>query len=298
MTRKVKKIVEGEDKVDGAGVQLVRVVGKPDTEDFDPFLMLDAFDNDDPETFTKGFPWHTHRGIETVTYLLKGEIQHRDSLGNEGVIRDGGCQWMTAGSGIIHQEMPQPTSKMQGVQLWVNLPADLKMTEPRYRDFSALEIPQVEDEASTVRVVAGEYKGKKGPMEKITVQPAFMDVTVRPGGTFSLETDPDDTVFIYIITGTAFPETGAGETLTSRQAVLFDRGDKLQVKAGEETLQFLLFSGKPLNEPIAWSGPIVMNTRRELQHAFREIDQKTFIKEHDSSGAITGSRKNGQVYRD
>ena len=297
MLRKVKKIVKGKDTVDGAGVQLIRVIGKPDVYDFDPFLMLDAFDNSDPETYIKGFPWHPHRGIETVTYLLEGEVDHGDSLGNSGVIRDGDCQWMTAGSGIIHQEMPQPPSRMLGTQLWVNLPAKDKMTRPKYRDFSSKDMPLVENEESRVRIIAGDYRGTKGPMEEITVQPTYLDVTIKPGGAFYFETDPGDTLFIYIIFGSVLLPAENNRILPARQAVLFDQGDKLEIKADDpEEARLLLFSGKPLNEPIEWGGPIVMNTKEELKQAFRDIDEGTFIKEHLEDGTMRNRPVNKDFY--
>lgn len=296
MLRKVKREVKGENTVDGAGVQLIRVIGKPDVEDFDPFLMLDAFDSDNPETYIKGFPWHPHRGIETVTYLLEGEIQHGDSIGNSGVITDGDCQWMTAGSGIIHQEMPQAAPKMLGTQLWINLPAKDKMTVPKYRDFKQADIPLVETDHSSVRVIAGEYHDAKGPMEEITVQPTYLDVSINPHGSFTFETDSQNTLFIYIISGSAILPAENNRELSAKRAVLFDEGEELNLKAGDKTLQFLLFSGKPLNEPIEWGGPIVMNTKEELQLAFREIKEGTFIKEHHSDGTISNREINSSFY--
>ncbi len=298
MLRKVKKIVKGEKKVDGAGVQLIRVIGKPDVYDFDPFLMLDAFDSDDPETYIKGFPWHPHRGIETVTYLLEGEIDHGDSLGNSGVIKNGDCQWMTAGSGIIHQEMPQPAPRLLGTQLWVNLPAKYKMTAPKYRDFGSADMPLVEDGDSIVRIIAGQYQGTKGPMEEITVQPTYLDVTIDAGGSFEFHTNPEDTLFIYIIYGTVLLPSEGNRELPGRQAVLFDRGDQLQIKGSSEgEARLLLFSGKPLGEPVEWGGPIVMNTKEELKLAFKEIDEGTFIKEHHSDGTISSKAVNSSFYK-
>jgi quercetin 2,3-dioxygenase len=297
MIRKVKRIVEGENKIDGAGVELIRVIGKPTVKDFDPFLMLDAFDHDNPDKYIKGFPWHPHRGIETVTYLLEGEIQHGDSLGNSGVIRDGDCQWMTAGSGIIHQEMPQAAPKMLGVQLWVNLPAKDKMIQPKYRDFTKADIPVVEKDEYTVNIVAGDFNGTLGPMEEITVQPTFLDVRVNALGSFSYKTDPDNTLFIYIIKGSATLEAENNRTLSSKKAILFGEGDELRLNAGSKGIQFLLFSGKPLNEPIAWGGPIVMNTHEELALAFKEIDNGTFIKKHHDDGTFSNSEVNKSFYR-
>jgi quercetin 2,3-dioxygenase len=297
MIRKVKRIVAGTRQVDGAGVELTRVIGKPDVEDFDPFLMLDAFDHDDPSKYTKGFPWHPHRGIETVTYLLEGEIDHGDSLGNSGVIKDGDCQWMTAGSGIIHQEMPQAQPKMLGVQLWVNLPARQKMTTPRYRDYTRADIPTVSEKGHTIRIISGSYRGVKGPMEEITVQPTFLEVTVKAGEPLSYKTEPGNTLFIYILKGSAALPADNNRVIEAKNAVLFDAGDEIKLSAGGKGLLMLLFSGKPLHEPIAWGGPIVMNTREELTQAFKEIDAGTFIKEHSSDGTITGSRVNQGFYQ-
>lgn len=297
MLRKVRRIVTGTKQVDGAGVELTRVIGKPDVEDFDPFLMLDAFDHDDPSKYTKGFPWHPHRGIETVTYLLEGEIDHGDSLGNRGVIKDGDCQWMTAGSGIIHQEMPQAQPKMLGVQLWVNLPARQKMTTPRYRDFTRADIPAVKEAGHTIRIISGSYREVKGPMEEITVQPTFLEVTVEAGKPFNYKTEPGETLFIYILKGAATLPADNDRVIEARQAVLFDKGDELNLKATGNGLLMLLFSGKPLHEPIAWGGPIVMNTREELALAFKEIDEDTFIKEHRGDGTISGNRVNQGFYK-
>lgn len=294
MIDKVKKIVRGENKIDGAGVQLIRVIGKPDVYDFDPFLMLDAFDSYNPDTYIKGFPWHPHRGIETVTYLLEGEIDHGDSLGNSGVIRDGECQWMTAGSGIIHQEMPQPAPRLLGTQLWVNLPAKDKMTMPKYRDFKSSDMPVIEENGSLVRIIAGDYKGAKGPMEDITVQPTYLDITINSGGSFNYETSPENTLFVYIIHGSIIFPAENNRILPARQAVLFERGDTLHIQAdSDKEARLLLFSGKPLNEPIEWGGPIVMNTKAELNQAFKDIEEGTFIKEHLADGTI----KNKQVIR-
>jgi quercetin 2,3-dioxygenase len=298
MINKVEKIVKGENKIDGAGVQLIRVIGKPDVYDFDPFLMLDAFDSDNPDTYIKGFPWHPHRGIETVTYLLEGEIDHGDSLGNLGVIRNGECQWMTAGSGIIHQEMPQPAPRLLGTQLWVNLPARDKMTAPKYRDFTSSDMPVIEESSSIVRIIAGDFKGTKGPMEDITVQPTYLDVTIQSSGSFNYETSPENTLFIYIIHGSIIFPAEDNRMLPARQAVLFERGDTLHLQTGsDKEARLLLFSGKPLNEPIEWGGPIVMNTKAELKQAFKDIEEGTFIKEHLTDGTIRNKQVNKSFYR-
>jgi redox-sensitive bicupin YhaK (pirin superfamily) len=276
--RRVKRVVEGVETRDGAGVRLVRVIGKRDVLDFDPFLMLDAFDNDDPRDYVKGFPWHPHRGIETVTYLIEGNVEHGDSLGNAGVIGDGDCQWMTAGRGIVHQEMPKESSRMLGTQLWVNLPAKDKMTAPKYRDIKAADIPVIEEKGYTVRLIAGTYGGIKGPMEEIAVQPTYMDVEIEPTGEFSLDVSSDDTLFVYIVRGTAVLPADDNMSFPAKRAVLFGQGSRFEVKAGTDGLRLLLFSGKPLREPIAWGGPIVMNTKEELEQAFKEIDEGTFIR--------------------
>lgn len=297
MLRKLIKSIAGKDQVDGAGVQLTRVIGRDDVYDFDPFLMLDAFDHDDPAKYTKGFPWHPHRGIETVTYLLEGEIEHGDSLGNSGVINDGECQWMTAGSGIIHQEMPRERPKMLGVQLWVNLPAGQKMTVPKYRDFKRSDMPKIGHTDGSVRLIAGRFKGQKGPMEEITAQPTFLEVTVKAGGAFSFDTDPGNTVFIYILRGSVILPADNERAVGKKRALLFGEGKTLRLKAGDEELLFLLFAGKPLDEPIAWGGPIVMNTREELAQAFKEIEAETFIKEHHPDGSISAARVNRGFYR-
>lgn len=280
ITRKVKRVVEGVETRDGAGVRLVRVIGKRDVIDFDPFLMLDAFDNEDPRDYIKGFPWHPHRGIETVTYLIKGSIEHGDSLGNTGVIGDGDCQWMTAGSGIMHQEMPKEkgSTRMLGTQLWVNLPARDKMTAPKYRDIKATDIPVIRREGYTVKLIAGVYDGVRGPMEEIAVQPTYMDIEVEPEGTFSVDVPTENTLFVYIVSGSAVFPADDNLTLPAKRAVLFDQGNRFQVKASGDGLRLLFFSGRPLREPIAWGGPIVMNTREELQQALKEIEEGTFIR--------------------
>lgn len=275
--RTVKKVVTGSTQYDGAGVKLVRVIGKPDVEDFDPFLMLDAFDSEDPEDYIKGFPWHPHRGIETVTYLIGGEIVHGDSLGNKGVITDGSCQWMTAGSGILHQEMPMASKHMLGAQLWVNLPAKDKMTGPEYRDIKSEMIPEIKGNGAIVRILSGIYKGTKGAVSGDYVKVLYLDVALEPGAVWELATSGKDNLFIYIVEGGGYFEEW-GEYFERRRAVLFDFGEEIYVKAGNEGMRFLLMAGEPLNEPIAWGGPIVMNTKEDLSRAFKEIDEGTFIK--------------------
>lgn len=275
--RTVNKIIEGKATEDGAGVKLVRVLGTRDVYDFDPFLLLDAFDSTDPEDYTKGFPWHPHRGIETVTYLISGKIEHGDSLNNSGVIEDGDCQWMTAGRGILHQEMPKASERMLGVQLWVNLPKKDKMSEPKYRDLNRADIPVIKEEDSEIKIISGQYKEVKGPADNLYVKIRLMDINIKPEGIFELETNEDRTVFVYILEGDLrFDESK--DYINNKKAVLFNKGDKLFAKAGKNGAQFLLFEGKALNEPIAWGGPIVMNTKEELSKAFEELERGTFIK--------------------
>jgi hypothetical protein len=275
--RTVNKVVTGTTQYDGAGVKLVRVIGRADVKEFDPFLMLDAFDSDDPEDYIKGFPWHPHRGIETVTYLIKGDVEHGDSLGNSGSILDGCCQWMTAGKGILHQEMPQATPRMLGAQLWVNLPQKDKMTVPEYRDLTKELIPVFEDEDHSVRVISGEYKGVAGATQGDYVKIDYFDVTLKPGAAFSIPTDPERNLFVYIVLGAGSFGTDATTVYQSKRALLFDAGDEFSAVAADDGMRFFLFSGNPLREPIAWGGPIVMNTREELMEAFREIENGTFI---------------------
>lgn len=273
----VKKVIRGRNAVDGAGVHLVRVFGHDETAEFDPFLMMDAFDSTKPEDYIKGFPWHPHRGIETVTYLIEGDIEHGDSLGNAGRILDGECQWMTAGSGIIHQEMPQPHARMQGVQLWLNLPKQDKMTAPQYNGIEASAVPSVQETSAQIRVIAGKYKETPGAFCGKFVDVLYLDVALDAGAKWQVELDGEATAFSYLFRGTGL--FGAEETaVPERSAVLFSHGDVLSVTAGAEPLRFILLCGRPLGEPIAWGGPIVMNTEEELRAAFRELNEGTFIK--------------------
>ncbi|MDF2572208.1 MAG: Pirin [Sporomusa sp.] len=276
--RTIRKIVTGSAQVDGAGVKLVRVIGRADTQEFDPFLMLDAFDSRNPDDYIKGFPWHPHRGIETVTYLISGDIEHSDSLGNKGSILDGCCQWMTAGSGILHQEMPQASERMLGVQLWLNLPRANKLTQPQYRDISAGMIPRVQEKGATVGVIAGNYGQAAGATQGDYVKTLFLDVELEPGSEWQLPTAKEATLFIYIVAGAGYFADDTQNVIASHQAVLFEHGEQFVARAAGQGIRFLLFSGQPLAEPIAWGGPIVMNTREELQQAFREIDEGTFIR--------------------
>lgn len=276
--RMINKVITGQHATDGAGVRLVRVIGYNDIKEFDPFLMLDAFDSTNPEDYTKGFPWHPHRGIETVTYLIQGDIEHGDSLGNKGSILNGDCQWMTAGSGIIHQEMPKASERMLGVQLWLNLPAKDKMTSPQYRDIKNSNIPVTEDAGSKIHIISGSYKGKAGALQGDYVKPLMMDIELEAGSELSLDIEKDATLFVYIIQGEGCFNSDTQELISEKHAVLFDEGDTFYAKASSKGIRFLLLSAKPLKEPIAWGGPIVMNTKEELNQAFKEIEEGTFIK--------------------
>ena len=298
--RPVKRLVKSKPTLEGAGVHLRRAFGFGTTTDFDPFLLLDDFRNERPEDYLAGFPWHPHRGIETITYVLAGTVEHGDSMGHAGVIGSGDVQWMTAGSGIIHQEMPggDPSGLLQGFQLWANLPASRKMMDPRYRGLEAGDIPVVEQEGGTqVRVIAGQVDGTAGPVREIVTDPMYVDVTLPPRGTFSHGEGPGRTVFAYVFGGNGFfddrrePYTleveggryfdlGGEAAIGPGNVVLYGEGggDTVRISAGEEGVRFLLVSGRPLREPVAWYGPIVMNTQEELQLAFREYREGTFIK--------------------
>ena len=297
--RPVKRIIQSTPTVEGAGVKLRRAFGFGATEEFDPFLLFDDFRNERPEDYLKGFPWHPHRGIETITYVLAGTVRHGDSLGNRGAMGAGDVQWMTAGSGILHQEMPEgdAAGRMHGFQLWANLPASLKMTTPRYQDIVAKDIPEVSDDDGTVvRVITGDFWGKRGPVDGIAAEPTYLDVWVPPGKRKVLPVETTRHAFAYVFEGSgsfrdaSAPfgvltergdpglETTVREQTGNRSLVVFDRGDEVVVQAGEEGIRFLLVSGKPLAEPVAWYGPIVMNTHDELRQAISELQDGTFIK--------------------
>jgi quercetin 2,3-dioxygenase len=278
LSREVKKIITGVPATDGAGVKLVRVLGYADTTEFDPFLLLDAFDSTNPDDYTKGFPWHPHRGIETITYLIEGDIEHQDSLGNKGQIKNGDCQWMTAGSGIIHQEMPQKADRMLGAQLWLNLPAIEKMTTPSYGDIKSKDVPEITKEDATVRIISGEYQGIKGAFAGKHVAATYLDVQLKPGASWFVETKEDENLVVYIFTGQGLFGSAGRKLVQEKRAILFTPGNHLQVVAGEEGIRFILLKAKPLKEPIAWGGPIVMNTKEELSLAFAELEEDTFIK--------------------
>lgn len=280
MRRQVKQVLQAVQVTEGAGVRLHRVFGFNETPLFDPFLMLDDFRSDSPEEFIRGFPWHPHRGIETITYVLKGEVEHGDSLGNTGRISAGDIQWMTAGSGIIHQEMPKGDEhgSMHGFQLWADLPAGDKMMEPRYRDITAAGTPTVQlDSGVCIKVIAGQFQGVSGPADDIVIDPQYLDCTVPAGVEFSHPVKRGYTVFVYCIGGQGRVNS---TRLTNRTLILFDDGDEVALRGGDNPLRFLLFAGKPLNQPIAWRGPIVMNSQEELDLAYQELQEDTFIK-HD-----------------
>lgn len=276
--RTIKKTVQGIATQDGAGVKLVRVIGHADVRDFDPFLMLDAFDSKNPADYTQGFPFHPHRGIETVTYLISGCIEHRDSMGNKGTISDGSCQWMTAGSGVIHQEMPKAAPHMLGLQLWINLPQKDKMAEPAYRDLQSAKIPKVVKDNATVGIISGSYDGVSSSFTGEYVKTLLLDVDLKADSEWTLPVPKEDTVFLYVVDGAARFEEG-GKLTGAKNAVLLSDGDTVRVRTGkDEGVRFVLFSAKPLKEDVAWGGPIVMNTREELHHAFAEISDGTFVK--------------------
>jgi hypothetical protein len=299
--RPVKEIVNTKTTMEGAGVKLERAFGFGKTKEFDPFLLLDDFRNDNPADYLAGFPWHPHRGIETITYVLAGEVEHGDSLGNRGKMGAGDVQWMTAGSGILHQEMPKGDAKgrMHGFQLWANLPAALKMTDPRYQDIHSGEIPEVtEDDGTKARVICGDFWGKRGPVDGVAtdsvVAARYVDISVPPGKKKRIQVETTRNAFAYVFAGAGtFRDASAPQAVLTESGVdpnaapvydaknhslvLFDRGDEISVQAGPEGIRFLLVSGRPLEEPVAWYGPIVMNTQTELNQAVRELQNGTFI---------------------
>ena len=296
--RPVKRVSQSVPTMEGAGVKLRRAFGFGDTSDFDPFLMMDDFRGDRPEDYLAGFPWHPHRGIETITYVLAGEVAHGDSLGNKGRMTSGDVQWMTAGSGILHQEMPKgdENGRMHGFQLWANLPASLKMTDPRYQDIPTAAIPEVtEDDGTKARIICGTFWGKTGPVEGVAADPNYVDISVPPNKLRRIKVDVTRNAFAYVFAGSgAFhgasdpqavltesaidPNAAAKYDAKNHSLVLFDRGDEIVVQAGSEGIRFLLISGKPLEEPVAWYGPIVMNTQAQLEQAMRELQTGKFIK--------------------
>jgi hypothetical protein len=280
-TRNAIRISQSQPTLEGAGVRLRRAFGFGSTAEYDPFLLLDDFRNDNPEDYEAGFPWHPHRGIETITYVLAGSVEHQDSLGNKGSLGAGDVQWMTAGSGILHQEMPKGDSKgrMYGFQLWANLPAKLKMTKPRYQDMKSSDIPEViDDDGTRARIICGEFWGKTGPIEGVAADPRYLDIFVPAGQTKHLPVETALHAFAYVFDGSGSFRDSSSDLIANRSLVLFDRGDEVVVRAGDRGVRFLLVSGKPLEEPVAWRGPIVMNTKQELQVAFDELQRGTFIK--------------------
>jgi redox-sensitive bicupin YhaK (pirin superfamily) len=303
--RRVRKIIKSHPTIEGAGVHLHRAIGLGPPELFDPFLLLDDFRSDVPDEYLAGFPWHPHRGMETITYVLRGEVDHADSLGNRGAITPGDVQWMTAGSGIIHQEMPRGDSSgaMHGFQLWANLPAANKMMDPRYRGIAAEQIAQVTDPGgATVKIIAGEVQGIKGPVKDVVTDPQYIDVSLPAGKTFRHPTPHGHTVFAYVIggkglfsqqddpysyeaEGDSYFDAERDPLIGDRHLVHFTDGDAVTVSAKSEGARFLLVSGKPIGEPIAWRGPIVMNTQQELRVAFEELDRGTFVKHRKIRGS-------------
>ena len=297
--RPIKRITQSTPTMEGAGVKLRRAFGFGETAETDPFLLFDDFRNDRPQDYLAGFPWHPHRGIETITYVLSGTVEHGDSLGNRGILGSGDVQWMTAGRGIMHQEMPQgdKQGRMHGFQLWANLPSSLKMTAPRYQDIKHAEIPEVvDDDGTRVRVVCGEFWGKRGPVEGVAADPHYLDVFVPSGLRKTLKVETERRAFAYVFEGSGSFRAASQpqgvltehqvdgndvvvrETVGDRSLVLFDSGDEVTVQAGEQGIRFLLVSGKPIQEPVAWYGPIVMNTQAELKQAVAELREGTFIK--------------------
>ena len=296
--RPVKRIAAGQPTLEGAGVHLSRAFGFGDPTELDPFLLFDDFRNDEPVKFEKGFPWHPHRGIETITYVLAGEVEHGDSLGNTGTLGAGDVQWMTAGSGIMHQEMPKGNAagQMHGFQLWANLPAAEKMCTPRYQDVDAGNIPEeIDDDGTRARIICGSFWGKTGPVDGIAADPRYVDISVPPGLKKTFKVEVERHAFAYIFAGSGTFDYASkpfgvlvekevmGEELHlrdlsgDRTLVVFDRGDEITVQAGPEGVRFLLVSGKPIKEPVAWHGPIVMNTRAELVQAVNDLRNGTFI---------------------
>ncbi len=296
--RAVKEIIQPMPTLEGAGVKLQRAFGFGKTHQFDPFLLLDDFRNENPADYIAGFPWHPHRGIETITYVLAGEVAHGDSLGNKGRMTAGDVQWMTAGSGILHQEMPRgdENGRMHGFQLWANLPAALKMTDPRYQDIPSAAIPEVtEDDGTKARIICGEFWGRRGPVEGVAADPRYVDISVAPGRKKRIAVETTRNAFAYVFAGSGtFRDASEPRPVLTESAVdpnaapvydaknhslvLFDRGDELVVQAGPEGIRFLLVSGKPLAEPVAWHGPIVMNTQEEIRQAIAELHTGGFIK--------------------
>ena len=280
-SRKVQRFVEPRSVLEGAGVRLKRSIALPDLDYVDPFLLFDHFGSEDPADYVAGFPMHPHRGIETVTYVLDGRVTHRDSMGNEGTIGPGDVQWMTAGGGIMHEEMPgAQQGRMAGFQLWVNLPARLKMMRPRYQEIASSQIPMVErGDGSLVRVIAGKVDGVQGPVTEIAADPTYLDVTIPPHGTFSHTVRRGHACFAYLFEGSGLfiTDQGGDRTVSHPQLIVFDDGDYVEIRAADAGARFLMVSGKPLGEPIARYGPFVMNTKEEIRQALRDLQNGTFV---------------------
>jgi len=297
-TRRIRKVIRSKPTIEGAGVHLKRAFGFGETRLFDPFLLLDDFRSQTPDHYRKGFPWHPHRGIETITYLLRGDVEHGDSLGNQGIISAGDVQWMTAGSGVIHQEMPKGAAQgaLEGFQLWANLPASHKMMDPRYRDVKSLALPEVlGDDGTRIRVICGTVETTQGPVRDIVTDPEYLDVTVPPNATFVHSTPrghtvlayviagrgrfgPDDDGFAHDVDGASYFDMERDPVIGNENLILWADGDQIVISAADQPVRFLLLSGKPIGEPVAWYGPIVMNTQEELRTAFQELRDGSFIK--------------------
>jgi quercetin 2,3-dioxygenase len=280
--RKIRKIFKSRPTIEGAGVHLKRALGFGDPYEYDPFLLLDDFRGKDPRYYIKGFPWHPHRGIETITYMLAGTAEHGDSMGNSGIIGPGDVQWMTAGSGIIHQEMPKgdDSGRMEGFQLWANLPASNKMMKPRYRDMKRTVIPEVATENGVkIKIICGKVNGVEGPVRDIVIDPEYLDITIPANQSLNHPINPGHTVFAYVIDGKGRFDPEQDSWAANESLVSFDDGKDIVVSTDQLPVRFLLISGKPIREPIAWQGPIVMNTQEELRIAFDEYEQGTFIKQ-------------------
>lgn len=275
--RKIKELFKARQTMEGAGVRLNRVFSQPEVPKFDPFLLLDDFGSSNPDDYMQGFPWHPHRGIETITYMKSGEVEHQDSLGNKGIIKKGDVQWMTAGSGIVHQEMPQYAKKaLQGLQLWVNLPKEKKMTEPRYRGLEERDIPVSEKDDCRVKIIAGQWNGVNGPADHLHVDVRYFDVEIKDHGIFTYELPSHYTAFVYVYTGAV--TIGNDYVVEQQYAALTQEGERVEIVSMSEKAQCIVVAGEPIGEPVAWGGPIVMNTEEELQRAFWEYQNNEFIK--------------------
>ncbi|MGD0978002.1 MAG: pirin family protein [Candidatus Bathyarchaeia archaeon] len=278
--RRIDRVLKGKPTLEGAGVKLKRAFGPQEVPLLDPFLLLDDFHSDNPHDYIAGFPWHPHRGIETVTYVLEGMVEHGDSMGNEGVIRWGDVQWMTAGNGIIHQEMPKGSNGlMWGFQLWVSLPSLHKMDDPRYRGITGAEIPEVEVEPGVrIKVICGDVEGNEGPVRDLVVDCEYLDILMEPKTVLEHSTKKGYKVFAYVVSGRGCFDPSKSNSTDVEQVVIFKEGEKVKIRTEDRSLRCLLISGKPIGEPVAWLGPIVMNTQEELKTAFDELEEGTFLK--------------------